>query len=181
MFIVFFFFFFFFFSSIFPVPTAPPANVTAFNTSSVSIAVRWDQVPRAHRNGHLLGYKVCYMRADVKNSLMFCTAVYAMGLELGGLVHFKPYWITVLSYTNEGEGPEHKPILVWTDEFGESMNTAKGYAALDCEFPSVYCSDDNTNRYLTQRCTSSPISNMFTNLFAYFLFQFLYEVPSCCH
>ena len=67
----------------------------------------------------MLGYKVCYQRADQKHSLLFCTAVYGFGLELGGLSHYKPYLVTVLAFTNEGEGPPCKPILVRTDEFGK--------------------------------------------------------------
>lgn len=99
------------------VPTAPPANVTAYNTSSVSIMVFWSQVPKPHRNGHVLGYKVCYKRADTNDSVLYCIAVYALGIELGGLKSYTPYWITVLSYTNKGEGPTSEPLLVWTDEF----------------------------------------------------------------
>lgn len=93
--------------------------MTAYNTSSVSIIVFWAQVPKLHRHGEVLGYKVCYKRADTNDSVMYCTAVYALGIELGGLKSYTPYWITVLSYTNKGEGPTSKPLLVWTDEFGE--------------------------------------------------------------
>ena len=101
------------------VPTAPPANVTAYNTSSVGIIVFWEQIPRYHRNGYILGYKVCYKRADTNNSVLYCTAVFALGLELGGLQPYTPYWITVLGYNNQGEGPTSQPLQVWTDEFGK--------------------------------------------------------------
>lgn len=95
--------------------------MTAYNTSSVNIIVFWTQVPKSHRNGHVGGYKVCYKRADVEDSVMFCTVVYSLGTELGGLRPFTPYWITVLGFTNKGEGPTSKPLLVWTDEFGELL------------------------------------------------------------
>ena len=101
------------------VPTAPPANVTAYNTSSMGIIVFWEQIPRYHRNGYILGYKVCYKRADTNNSVLYCTAVFALGLELGGLQPYTPYWITVLGYNNQGEGPTSQPQQVWTDEFGK--------------------------------------------------------------
>ena len=104
-------------------PSAPPENVTAYNTSSVSIIVFWAQIPKPHRNGLVLGYKVCYKRADTSNSVLYCTAVFALGIELGGLKPFTPYWITVLGYTNKGEGPTSEPIQVWTDEFGECTPT----------------------------------------------------------
>lgn len=98
-------------------PSAPPANVTAYNTSAVSIMVFWALIPKPQRNGQVVGYKVCYKRADSRNSVMYCTAVHALGIELGGLKPFTPYWVTVLGYTNKGEGPTSEPIEVWTDEF----------------------------------------------------------------
>ena len=81
-------------------PTAPPANVTAYNTSSIGIIVFWEQIPKAHRHGYVLGYKVCYKRADKNDSVLYCTAV---------------------GYTNKGEGPSSRPLLVWTDEFGKCV------------------------------------------------------------
>lgn len=81
--------------------------------------VFWGQIPKYHRNGYILGYKVCYKRADTNNSILYCTAVFALGLELGGLQPYTPYWITVLGYNNQGEGPTSQPLQVWTDEFGK--------------------------------------------------------------
>lgn len=107
----------------FQVPSAPPANVTAYNTSSVGIIVFWEQIPKAHRNGHVVGYKVCYKRADKNDSVLYCTAVFALGIELGGLNPYTPYWITVLGYTNKGEGPSGRPLQVWTDEFGKFVGS----------------------------------------------------------
>ncbi|XP_044169231.1 receptor-type tyrosine-protein phosphatase F-like isoform X1 [Acropora millepora] len=98
-------------------PTGPPANVTAFNKSAVAIMVFWERIPRPHRNGIVVGYKVCYKRADSVNSVMYCTAVHAHGIELGGLKPFTPYWVTVLGYTTKGEGPTSEPVKVWTDQF----------------------------------------------------------------
>ena len=109
----------------FVAPTGPPANVTAFNKSAVAIMVFWERIPRPHRNGIVVAYKVCYKRADSVNSVMYCTAVYAHGIELGGLKPYTPYWVTVLGYTNKGEGPTSEPVKVWTDEFGE-LRVRKG-------------------------------------------------------
>ena len=67
----------------------------------------------------MVGYKVCYKRADSVNSVMYCTVVYAHGIELVGLKPFTPYWVTVLGYTSKGEGPTSEPVKVWTDQFGE--------------------------------------------------------------
>lgn len=81
--------------------------------------VFWSQVPNRYRNGLVVGYKVCYKRADINESVLYCIAVYALGMEIGGLKTYTPYWITVLAYTTKGEGPTSKPLLVWTDEHGE--------------------------------------------------------------
>ena len=106
----------------FQVPTAAPANVTAYNTSSVGIIVFWEQIPRSHRRGNVIGFKVCYKRADKNDSVLYCTAVFALGIELGGLRSYTPYWITVLGFTNKGDGPSSRPLLVWTDEFGKLVS-----------------------------------------------------------
>ena len=106
----------------FKVPTAAPANVTAYNTSSVGIIVFWEQIPGPHRHGNVIGFKVCYKRADKSDSVLYCTAVFALGIELGGLRSYTPYWITVLGFTNKGDGPTSRPLLVWTDEFGKLVS-----------------------------------------------------------
>ena len=41
-------------------PSAPPANVSGYNTSSTTIFVQWDQVPAAHQNGVILYYTITY-------------------------------------------------------------------------------------------------------------------------
>ena len=100
------------------MPTAPPANVTAFNTSAFTIWVYWSQVPHDHRNGDIKGYKVCYEEANVTGALNLCYPVMALGMELLGLRMYQPYWITVSAYTRMGDGPASRPLLVSTDEFG---------------------------------------------------------------
>ena len=84
--------------------------------------VFWGQIPKPHRHGYVLGFKVCYKQADKNDSVLYCTAVFALGIELGGLRSYTPYWITVLGYTNKGEGPTSLPLLVWTDEFGKLVS-----------------------------------------------------------
>lgn len=107
------------FSSFFLEPTAPPTNVTAYSTSSLSIIVHWGVVPQQHRNGHILGYRTCYHKASDPPSSKLCVPTYALSNHLGSLKPYTPYYITVIAYTNVGDGPSSKPLLVWTDQFGE--------------------------------------------------------------
>ncbi|KAK3755298.1 hypothetical protein QZH41_014606, partial [Actinostola sp. cb2023] len=98
-------------------PTAPPTNVTAHNTSSMGIIVRWYQVPAQYRNGHILGYRVCYHKTSDLPKSQLCLSVYALSIHIGGLEPYTPYYITVKGYTNIGDGPSCKPLFVWTDQF----------------------------------------------------------------
>jgi hypothetical protein len=100
-------------------PTAPPTNVTAYNTSSMGIIAYWSRVPAGHRNGHILGFKVCYRKASEDPKTKLCLSVYALSIHFGGLEPYTPYYITVLAYTNIGDGPASTPLLVWTNEFGK--------------------------------------------------------------
>ncbi|KAK7082429.1 Protein sidekick-2 [Halocaridina rubra] len=43
------------------VPSAGPDDVSANATSSTTIVVRWEQVPKMHQNGIIEGYKVVYV------------------------------------------------------------------------------------------------------------------------
>ena len=82
--------------------------------------VQWSPVDNAHRNGEILGFKVCYEEANVTGSLKLCyPPVLALGLELLGLRMYQKYWITVSAYTSVGDGPPSQPLLVSTDEFGK--------------------------------------------------------------
>ena len=127
--------------------------------------VFWGQIPKYHRNGYILGYKVCYKRADTNNSILYCTAVFALGLELGGLQPYTPYWITVLGYNNQGEGPTSQPLQVWTDEFGKLqwifvVCSAYAFLASECSIfrssteAAILDSRDKGN--LEQRNNSPP-------------------------
>lgn len=81
--------------------------------------VHWSPVDPTHRNGEILGFKVCYEEANSTVSSKLCyPPVLALGLELIGLKMYQNYWITVSAYTRVGDGPPSKPILVSTDEFG---------------------------------------------------------------
>ena len=45
-------------------PSMPPANITAFNTSSTSLRITWSEVPENHRNEIVRQYRLFYQDTD---------------------------------------------------------------------------------------------------------------------
>lgn len=108
----------------------PPANVTAFNTSSTSIRVNWNQVPLGHRNGIIRRYNIRYWKthvADKVYNLSVSSSEARMNtsenlqelfsIEITGLRKFKMYTVEVSAYTIE-EGDYSRPVNISTDEDG---------------------------------------------------------------
>ncbi|XP_015768424.1 PREDICTED: uncharacterized protein LOC107347066 isoform X8 [Acropora digitifera] len=95
--------------------SAPPANVSGYNTSSTSIFVQWDQVPAAHQNGAMLYYTVTY-RA-LPSGLRQTVVVAAPGhhTRLTGLNKYTNYSITLFASTCK-DGNVSAPIFIVTDE-----------------------------------------------------------------
>ena len=101
----------------FSVPGAAPSNVRANFTSSTSILVEWDEVPKDKRHGIIQYYTVIWKRIpggvpqvteDVDASMQ--------QFELTNLVKYTEYSIQVLAATRIGKGPHSNPIVTRTDE-----------------------------------------------------------------
>ena len=96
------------------VPSAPPASVGAFSTSSTSIRIIWDEVPEFDRNGQITGYDVEYRQSEgeprmvsVESNVLF--------LVLDGL---ESYQVRVRARTSLGAGPYSDFIQAAEDQFG---------------------------------------------------------------
>ena len=100
------------------VPDHSPGNITAWNTSSTSIHVKWRPIPPDHVNGILLGYHVLYRRIDKVNDNISSVALNSSSLsvELTGLGKYKMYSIQVVGRTAVGLGNHSNPLFVRTDE-----------------------------------------------------------------
>ena len=104
------------------VPSAAPTIISAFNTSSTSIAVHWNPIPENLTNGILLGYRISY-RPFSQVSLPGNITVNASStsVELKGLQKFCFYLIIIFGYTKTGEGLQ-KARLGRTGEDGNYHN-----------------------------------------------------------
>lgn len=86
------------------VPSLPPTNLSAYNTSSTSLMVTWNPVPQGFTHGIVLGYMVLYKRErDVNESYSNITSV-VTSAQLTNLDKFTMYSIKVLAFTIKGNG-----------------------------------------------------------------------------
>ena len=103
---------------LFTGPGAPPQNVQGYNTSSTSINVTWNEVPKDKQHGYIIRYTVMYKNTTnvIYESV---TPISGKFVELEELDKFTFYDIKVLAATNLGNGPASFPIKVRTDEAGK--------------------------------------------------------------
>lgn len=99
------------------VPSHPPVNITATNTSSTSLLVQWNPVPSQHRNGIIRGYQVTYWKSGddpaINQSLITSCS---QKVEIRGLKTFTRYGVVVAAFTRKGLGNFSQPIEEITDE-----------------------------------------------------------------
>lgn len=102
------------------VPSQPPVDLAAHNTSSTSLQVTWGEVPKGFVHGILQGYRVFYKRtSDENNSYVnSTTGPTERELHITGLEKFTAYSLKVLAFTRKGDGAFSVNISVLTDEDG---------------------------------------------------------------
>ena len=105
------------FTFTFAVPGAAPTNVRANFTSSQSILVKWDEVPKDKRHGRIEYYTVIWKRAKGADPPETGNVDAPMKqFELTYLAKFTEYSIQVLAATRIGKGPASIPVVQRTDE-----------------------------------------------------------------
>ena len=104
------------------VPSHPPLNLTAYNTSSTSFNVTWNEIPNEHKNGIILGYTIRYgfSRTGFTNKTVLNGTT--RHTELTGLEKYKLYSIQILGFTVKGYGNLSEPVIVRTAEDGKWLN-----------------------------------------------------------
>ena len=98
------------------VPGAAPSNVRANFTSSTSILVEWDEVPKDKRHGIIQYYTVIWKRVEKEQGSEHRVVASVQQYELTNLIKYTEYSIQVLAATRIGKGPESNPIVTRTDE-----------------------------------------------------------------
>lgn len=107
---------FFILPRLFIGPGAPPQNVTGYNTSSTSINVTWNEVPKDKQHGDITRYTVMYNKTT---NVINKSEITEKFFELKVLDKYTIYDIKVLAATSVGDGPASDPIKVQTDEDSE--------------------------------------------------------------
>ena len=88
-----------------PVPSAPPAGLTAFDVPPISFSVQWENVPCIQRNGDITGYSVRY--GVLGNGGMETPTMVGpddLMINLTGLVPDTSYLVQVAGVNGEGVG-----------------------------------------------------------------------------
>ena len=88
-----------------PVPSAPPAGLTAFNVVPTSFIVQWETVPCIQRNGDITGYSVRY--GVLGNGGMETLTMVGSDIlmtNLTGLVPDTSYLVQVAGVNGQGVG-----------------------------------------------------------------------------
>ncbi|XP_022784712.1 protein sidekick-1-like isoform X2 [Stylophora pistillata] len=99
------------------IPSLPPSDVAAHNTSSTSLMVIWRKVPKGFVHGILRGYRVFYKKTEDEESyLNSTTGPTEQELSITGLKKFTEYSMKVLAFTIKGDGAVSNNISVTTDE-----------------------------------------------------------------
>ena len=98
------------------MPSAAPQNVTAHNTSSTSILVTWDEVPKDKQHGDIIRYTVIYKELEGGTEVKKLVDSPTRKIELTQLKKYTEYSIQVLAATIKGDGLRSVAITVSTDQ-----------------------------------------------------------------
>ncbi|XP_073994587.1 Down syndrome cell adhesion molecule 4 isoform X2 [Rhodnius prolixus] len=101
------------------VPTMPPEKVSCSTLSSVSLEIFWDPPPTEGRNGNIQGFKISYFpdeewfieKPEIESKKSTTTRT-----TLTDLMKFTNYSISVLAYTQAGDGVTSQPVYCRTAE-----------------------------------------------------------------
>ena len=111
-------------SSLYIVPSAPPATVVAVSLTQSSMQVAWGEVPEIHRNGIITMYEIEYWQKgdeSNRNNLSVNSDVFLHVLDT--LEDFQTYVVRVRAYTVLGPGPFSEPSEARPDQDGEPLSS----------------------------------------------------------
>lgn len=119
-----------------PVPSRAPGNITSTNTSSTSLLITWEHIPKKLVHGILLGYRVFYHQfvgeeeigprrrrraIDYVNETIETLPPSATFLRIFNLIKFTNYSFRIVGFTSKGDGKISQTFNVSTDEDSKSM------------------------------------------------------------
>ena len=108
---------------IYSAPSRAPDLVTAYNTSSTSLVVKWSHVPKQYFQGNPIGYNIRYYPVDLKrNAISFIVSYTNNTTALENLTIYTLYVINVSAVSSGGVGPGNMTITRTDAEGTEFFN-----------------------------------------------------------
>lgn len=107
-----------------PVPVMPPLNITATNTSSTTILLKWHPIPLNYSNGPILEYRITFTEVQKsvheENQDLWQRIVDGNKLSafVTGLKKYTTYYFRMGGINRRGVGLDSMPITATTDEDG---------------------------------------------------------------
>ena len=127
-----------------PVPSLPPQDITVKYQEPFSLLVNWKPVPKEHRNGIILGYRLTLKSISARNlrrppkgneTEMWGREMTVLGpsallVELRDVKAFTWYCVNILAFTSKGDGNESSCAFVLTGESGKIKYKKSGHPHL---------------------------------------------------
>lgn len=106
------------------VPSYAPENVTARNTSSRSIMVKWNKIrPHTVVGGDILGYRLVYTTQEGLTWNLVISGEENTQAELKNLNIYTLYCVRIMGYNRRGDGIASFPVCAYTDKDGMYFRT----------------------------------------------------------
>lgn len=111
-------------------PASPPDNAETVIISSMSILVRWNDVPPIDQNGIITDYEVQYIPLETFGGVISMQIVNTsdMFYLLDNLEEYVNYTVSVRAYTSVGPGPYSDPITNQTLQDGKLLYICHTYS-----------------------------------------------------
>lgn len=107
--------------AILAVPSRPPSNVQARNTSSKSLLITWGEIPEEFVHGILRGYRVFFGEKETMDENVFTTLPNRTFFLVENLKKFTIYTYRILGFTVKGDGTSSEKYDISTDEDGKML------------------------------------------------------------
>lgn len=105
----------------FLAPLLAPDLVTANNSSSTSLLIKWSHLSVEDYQGKPIGYNITYQSTDVKSGIRFVIVNHTTNTtELGSLTIYTMYEIYVAAVSSGGTGPANR-VRAQTDAEGKEV------------------------------------------------------------